>query len=332
VTLELERPCTSPAISGTTAVFQYFNQRARNVQMMADCTDWQPVPMEREDGSWFLEVEFPPDARTEYLFVVNGQGVLDPLNPYSGPGGFGPRSECRMPEYVPPHDFAPPADGHLEDVTLAGRNVRVYVPERVEDAAVLAVQDGEDYISFAGMPGAIDALIHAGQIPPTLAVFVNPVDREREYRPNDAYVSWLADELLPDIYGRYEVDHDPGRHGLVGASLGGLIATAGALRRPDAFRLVGAQSPAYRPNASGLSLDELLLGRLEVSRGSMRFHVDGGTFESIFHRQPYLQHIRTGARLLEDAGSPVQYVETNEGHNWNSWRARLPAMFTWLLA
>lgn len=317
----------SPFVSGHEATFRY-RGKAQEVLWVGDSTDNRPVAMERIAKDWVLTRSYPFDARDEYCFIVDGQWVLDPLNPLQGPGAFGPRSECCMPAYRPPRPIEAPVDGRVEQLKLAGRSLDVYVPAQVKGAALLVVQDGGDYIRFTGMPGLIDALIREGAIPPTLAVFVSPQDREAEYRPNDRYVGWLADRLLPSLSAWYPIDSDPGRHGLVGASLGGSIATYGALSRPDAFRLVGAQSPGYRLKAH-------MKGTLGVTGpidGSvLRFHVDAGTFEMMLHGREFVPSIRHGVLLLRDAGCSVQYTEVNEGHNWTNWRGRLPRLLTWLL-
>jgi enterochelin esterase family protein len=284
--------------------------------------------MERDDGGWVLTRSYPLDARDEYCYIVDGRWILDPLNPFQGPGGFGPRSECRMPAYRPPRPMEPPVDGRMERCRLGGRLVDVYVPAQVEKAALLVVQDGGDYIRFTGMPGLIDALIREGAIAPTLAVFVSPRNREVEYHPNDRYVAWLAERVVPSLVRRYGIDPDPGRHGLVGASLGGSIATHGALTRPDVFRLVGAQSPAYRLAAH----DGGTLGvGGDIDGSALRFHIDGGTLEMMLHGREFLPAIRRGVKVLRERGCVVQYTEVNEGHNWTNWRGRLPRLLTWLL-
>src|SRR5947209_5408010 len=99
---------------------------------MADSSAWQPVPMQRGEDGWSLSCIFPETARSEYTFIVNGQQVLDPLNPYWVPGPFGPHSECRMPGYVAPPPIEPPQEGFLERMKLGDRMLDLYVPPIVE--------------------------------------------------------------------------------------------------------------------------------------------------------------------------------------------------------
>jgi len=306
----------------------FYGRVAGDVLFAGDSTDWRPITMERNGPGWTLTRAYPENARDEYMFVVDGRWLLDPLNPLRGPGAFGPKSICPMPGYELPRPIELPVDGKMERCIIAGRAIDVYVPGEVKGAALLIVQDGHDYIWLTGLPGLLDALIREGAIPPTLAAFVSPRNRMAEYSPNDAYVDWLADRLVLALVDRYGLHADPERHGLVGASMGGLIATYGALRRQDVFRLVGAQSPAFRLLRD---MPAWLDGMGNLDWRAMRFHLDGGTFETILHGREYLSGIRRGAGVLQEKGCAVQYNEVNEGHNWLNWRGRLPELLTWLL-
>jgi enterochelin esterase family protein len=315
---------TTPIVRGSQATFLYRGS-AQSVGVASDSTGWRPEPMSHVDGVWSLTRTYPLDARDEYMLVVDGNWILDPLNPRRGPSPFGAHSECPMPGYrVRPIDL--PKDGKMERWVMGDRIIEAYVPTQTHNASLLVVQDGYEYAWFTGLPGVLDGMIREGEIPPTLAVFVAPLDRDREYRPNHEYVDWVADELIPEVSRRYPIDPDPKRHGMVGCSLSGLIATYAALQRPDAIGLVGAQSPAYRGY-----IDRLIDEAEDVDWSALRVHVDGGTFEMTLYGRDFLPSIFHGAALLEERGCAVQYVESHEGHNWTNWRGRLPLMFRWLL-
>jgi enterochelin esterase-like enzyme len=297
---------------------------------MADSTGWHAISMLRDGDEWSITREYPHDARDEYLFVADGEACLDPSNPHRGPGAFGPRSACHMPGYRWPRPIELPVEGKMERRRLAGRMVDVYVPASVQGAAVLIVQDGYEYEWFAGMPGLLDAMIREGTIIPTLAVFVAPRDRDNEYVGNDAYVDWMADRLLPNLYRRYDVHRAAKYHGLFGASAGGLVSTYGVVRRSDAFHLIGAQSPAYRA-IHGVDFLTRLEAIHDVDWRSIRLDASGGTFEMMLYGEDFLVAVRNGVAEMRGRGCTVQYNEVHEGHTWTNWRARLPDSLTWLL-
>lgn len=60
---------------------------------------------------WMRVYRFPEAARIDYKFVVGSNWILDPNNPHTQMGGFGPNSELRMPGWVFP----------TETVRVAGR-------------------------------------------------------------------------------------------------------------------------------------------------------------------------------------------------------------------
>ncbi len=328
--LVADEVAASPTIRDMSATFRYTSSGANAVEFMSDSTGWHAVPMLREGDEWSITREYPHDARDEYLFLVDGNTHLDPRNHHRGPGAFGPHSACHMPGYRLPPPIELPVDGKMERRWLAGRMVDVYVPAKAQGAAVLIVQDGYEYEWFIGMPGLLDTMIRAGTIISTLAVFVAPRDRHKEYVGNDAYVNWMADRLLPNLYRRYDVHTDAEYHGLVGASAGGLVSTYGVVRRSDAFHLIGAQSPAYRA-IHGVDLLSRIEGIHDVDWRSLRLHASGGTFEMMLYGEDFLPAVRNGVAEMQGRGCAVQYNEVHEGHTWTNWRARLPDALTWLL-
>lgn len=60
--------------------FMLIAPQAKEVYLMGDFNDWDPraIPMQRQpDGGWRVEVTLP-HGHHRYLFVVDGQPMLDP--------------------------------------------------------------------------------------------------------------------------------------------------------------------------------------------------------------------------------------------------------------
>jgi enterochelin esterase-like enzyme len=149
-------------------------------------------------------------------------------------------------------------------------NYWVYVPAQYdgsEPAALLVLTDGAVYQDNGGgaayrTPTVLDNLINEGAMPVTIAVFVDPgvhmggnSTRSLEYdTPDDAYVTFILDELLPAAVGGYVVTDDPGARAIGGRSSGGAAAFTAGWERPDAFGLVYTTLGSFvqlRANAMG---------------------------------------------------------------------------------
>jgi enterochelin esterase family protein len=134
------------------------------------------------------------------------------------------------------------------------RKFYVYVPAQYDPArpaALLVTQDAWWFRTLdfqVRAPVVLDNLIHRGDIPVTVAVFVEPgvfvgaeepKNRNNEYDAfDDRYASFLLDEILPQVTARYAITDDPERWAICGGSSGGNCAFTVGWRRPDRFRRV----------------------------------------------------------------------------------------------
>jgi len=135
----------------------------------------------------------------------------------------------------------------------------IYVPAQYRadrPAAVMVFQDGHDYVRTNGnwrVPVVFDNLIHRGEMPVTIGIFINPghngrfkpkspwrvSNRSFEYDTlSDQYASFLLEEILPEVARRYSLTSDPEMRAIGGASSGGICSFTVAWERPDAFRKV----------------------------------------------------------------------------------------------
>ena len=138
----------------------------------------------------------------------------------------------------------------------------VYIPAQYQpdgSAAVMVFQDGHDYVGPKGnwrVPTVFDNLIAKGEIPPTVAIFLNPGhklkpgediakvkwnanNRSLEYDGlGDRYARFLLEEILPEVGKKWPLTKDPEKRAICGASSGGICAFTVAWERPEAFRKV----------------------------------------------------------------------------------------------
>ncbi|MEZ6122519.1 MAG: alpha/beta hydrolase-fold protein [Planctomycetaceae bacterium] len=138
------------------------------------------------------------------------------------------------------------------------REYSVYVPRQydgTQPACLMVFQDGHSYLSETGQCRAgivFDNLIHRGELPVTIGVFVNPghhgdtqpenrwraSNRSFEYDTlSDQYARFLQLELLPQIITEHKlnISDDPADRAICGASSGGICAFTAAWEHPEWF-------------------------------------------------------------------------------------------------
>lgn len=89
----------SPAVDDSPAPvlvrFTFEDRHAQQVFVAGDFNDWNPIPLDHEDGghdSLFVTTVALPRGVHEYMFLVDGNWVRDPLVSDSRPDGFGRRN------------------------------------------------------------------------------------------------------------------------------------------------------------------------------------------------------------------------------------------------
>ncbi|MBK8127913.1 MAG: T9SS type A sorting domain-containing protein [bacterium] len=328
-----------PYIEETNQAHFLYRGAATSVSVPGDMNGWTPglnsMTLVNGTDLWYFSRVFEADARLDYKFVLNNSNwILDPRNPYQVQGGFGPNSELRMPEFVPPPaiEFYPDIPhGALRDTMFASselgntRRVRIYTPPNYdpngECYALLVVHDGLDYLTLGRTDRILDYLIHENAIQPVIAVFVPAVNREPEYAGNQqaAFGRFITQELLPFVDAAYNTCDDPQRRATAGASNGGNISLWLAVTYPEVFGLVCAQSPNVQSSISdGLEANANL---------GLRFYVDIGTYD-ILVLIPLAQNL---VQILEEQDYPYYFQTHHDGHSWGNWRAHLDEGLTYLL-
>jgi enterochelin esterase family protein len=273
----------------------------------------------------YLTKSFEQDARLDYKFVVNGsEWILDPLNPRTVTGGFGPNSELAMPDYVHPEEIEFVSGiphgridtfTHQSSILGNSRTVYVYLPPGYDDASepypTLYVNDGGEYKDLASMNNVLDCLLSKGEISEVIVIFVDPVNRNTEYSLNPAYKNMVITELVPRIDSSYRTINSSSERAIMGASLGGLVSVYLAYEHPDVFAMCAGQSSAFYANGGQLinSIDNGPV--IDIS-----LYLDWGTYETGILQSNYDMR-----EALLSKGYPLVQSEYHEGHSWGSWRA-----------
>jgi enterochelin esterase family protein len=145
------------------------------------------------------------------------------------------------------------------------RDFWIYVPAQYkpsQPAAVMVFQDGGGYVKQ--VPTVFDNLIHRGDMPVTVGVFLNPgtfaegrSNRSFEYDTlSDQYARFILDEILPAVEKVAKLRKDPESRAIAGISSGGICAFTVAWERPEAFRKVLSWVGSFTDIAAGSSRRE----------------------------------------------------------------------------
>lgn len=318
-----------PYIEDTIANFIYRGS-GNNVYLSGDFNGWSSSvdKLNKVSGTNFFYISkiFERDARLDYKFIVDGNWILDPNNPRTCPGGFGPNSELAMPDYVQPVEikyYPNIPHGTLRDTTFYSsilnnsRTIRVYIPPNYETSTdsfpMILMHDGLEYVSLASMHNVLDYLIANNKIEPIIGVFVPPVNRTPEYAGNqiNAFKNFIVNELLPYIRNRYRIKSGAENCAVAGASNGGNISLYLALNHPEVFGNVAAQSSNVISSISD--------GFQNSPKLHLKVYLDIGKYD-IAVLIPLVRNLKT---ILQSKGYEMIYREFNEGHSWGNWRAHI---------
>ena len=306
-------------------------------RVVGDFNAWAATPqgydaaigkMTRIDGTtWsYLESTAYTNARVEYVLFVETEAAADPMNPRKVQAYAGSRSEVRMPFWVAnpevDDEAAVPAGELLAETVvsralLGQRRLWSYLPPGYSAATdtlypVMYVLDGANYVEKMDVPRILDRLIARKVIPPLIAVFLEPGDRQEEYTRNPRWRTFITSELVPQIDQRFRTFPAPDHRIILGSSLAAYGAVDLAVEFPSVFGLCAAIAPPEQ-TASVIANQP----RARAAAVSIRFFVMGGVYDAMVDGA---RRLRT---TLDGVNAPVTYLEVPEGHNTNTFRAHL---------
>jgi enterochelin esterase-like enzyme len=325
---------TSPIIDGDSVLFEWYGSNPP--KLIGDFNNWNGSHgvafTSAGSGRWQARLKLPKDAYIEYAYLVDGKRLLDPNNPqhvhngmehvnnYFYMPGKQPTSLVRYGRGVPRGTvkrYKVEARYALGDgdrgISLFERTVYLYQPPVVEPSPLLVVFDGPDYLKRAKLPAIVDNLIHQKRIRPIAMAMLAHGRRNRfiEYACSDVTLGFLMFNVLP--LARKELKlvdpkQAPGAFGVLGASMGGLIALYTGLRQPEVFGHIISQSGAFYPK---FVVSDLVSNR---QANQIKIWMDVGSMEYLvdYNRQMH--------RLLVEHDYNVHYQEYAGGHNYTSWR------------
>jgi len=319
----------SPLVMATTATFVW--QSADPPQVIGDFDAWGRAPLSfrrSSVGDWRTEIHLPPDTYMEYAFVRDGLRLLDPLNGNRRNDGVGHVNNWfSMPDWRPSNltrRGKNVSEGTITQYSLSDmlrlasgtRSAWLYQPPVAEDAMpLLVVLDGQDYLRRGRLSVILDNLIAARRIRPLAALMIAHGDRARavEYACNGATAEFIRTVAVP--FARKQIGRNLGNGvGVLGASMGGLMALYLGIAMPDTFRFVLSQSGAFL-DAYGYGLLRRYISM--APSPSIRIWLNAGKYEFLTDANHEAHELLTGR------GYDVAYREYSGGHNYTCWRSEL---------
>ncbi|MBY0504318.1 MAG: SMP-30/gluconolactonase/LRE family protein [Bryobacteraceae bacterium] len=244
--------------------------------------------------------------------------------------------------------------GQVTKYTLTGkvypgttRDYWVYVPAQYKaasPASVMVVQDGGGWINETGRfraPIVLDNLIHQGQMPVTIGIFVNPgvmpaltpegqdrFHRSFEYDAmSDRYARFLVEDLLPEVDAKYNLSKDPNDRAIAGSSSGASAAFIAAWHRPDQFRRVLSFIGSFT-NLRGAQTLSSLIRKTEPK--PLRIFLQDGRNDQSIYAGSWFRANEDMQSAFAYAGYDHTWVVGNEAHNGIHGSAILPDALRWL--
>ena len=321
----------NPLIDGKKVTFLWEGRKAP--RLMDDLHGWETNPQALKriaSGLFACSFDLPGDAYLEYAFIdpKTGESIHDPHNKrriWNGINGYNhyfympeasPNSLVRRRKGVPQGAITK----HIIQPWMLQANGKralyLYQPPTDEPVPLLAVYDGNDYLRRCKLAVMVDNLIAEKRIRPLAMVFLQHGGPRRflEYACSEATLAWLAHEVLPLArreLNLLDVEKHPGAYGVLGASMGGLMALYTGLRMPQVFGNVMSQSGAFEFE----QFDTITLDLVKhLPKRDLRIWMDAGKLEWL------LESSQKMSALLKSNGYDLTYREFSGGHNYTAWR------------
>ncbi len=236
----------------------------------------------------------------------------------------------------------------------------VYVPAQYnsqQPCSLMIFNDGHAFLKEDGSArttNVIDNLVHRREIPVMIAVFINPGRRPEQPEPNarewgdrttnrpeeynsldDRYARVITEELMPELYAKYNISKEANEHAIGGCSSGAIAAFTVAWERPDQFSKVLSTVGSFTNIRGGHRYPDLIR---EHDKKPIRIFLQDGLNDNRGRRRNgeydetwdwFLQNVRM-VDALEAKGYDVNYSWSIGQHGLKHGGVLLPEMMRWL--
>lgn len=227
--------------------------------------------------------------------------------------------------------------GTITDFTFSSKvlgedlDILVYLPGNYSPLYkynLLIAQDGKDYFQLGRIGRTADDLLQDKEIENTIIIgipYKSVEDRRKKYHPegeqHEAYVRFLAHELVPYLDEKYPTYQMGMGRALIGDSLGATVSLLTALQYPHTFGTVILQSPLVNEKVmaevENFKPSHLLNIYHVIGKGETVVKTTDGS------EKDFLTPNRKLSDLMKSKGFPYFYDEFDGDHTWTHWQPDL---------
>ncbi|WP_274309273.1 alpha/beta hydrolase [Solibacillus daqui] len=212
----------------------------------------------------------------------------------------------------------------------------IYIPANYSplyEYNILIASDGKDYFQLGGIPRLADQLIDDFIVENMIIVGVpykDYQDRKRKYIPTgdqfEAYMRFLAHELVPYLDAEFSTSHMGGSRALIGDSMAATISLMTAIHYPNIFGKAILQSPFVDEHVLNAVRNAKNLDILSV------YHIIGLLEKEVIFKDKSVKDFLTPNRELHQLfltlGVDTFYEEFDGNHTWTYWKPDLKRALT----
>jgi enterochelin esterase family protein len=229
------------------------------------------------------------------------------------------------------------------------RDYWVYVPKQYDPARPACVFICQDRILY-NAPTVFDNLIHQGEMPVTIGIFIEPGDAPKKpgepprKRPDgrpaarknrsveydtlsDVYARFLIEEILPEVGKIYKLSADPEARCVAGSSSGGICAFTAAWQRPDQFRKVFSTVGSFTNIRGGNKYPDLVRSS---EKKPIRVYQQDGANDLVNQAGSWVEANKALSAALDEKGYDHKFVLGEGVHSAKHGTAIFPDAMRWM--
>jgi gluconolactonase len=245
---------------------------------------------------------------------------------------------------VPKGEIKGPFEWRSEIFPGTVREYAIYVPaeyDPAKPACSMIVQDGLRKAQQWQLPTVLDNLIHKGDAPVQIGIFVSPgvvpaakdgsqprLNRSFEYDGmGDRYARFLLEEIIPEVARSYNLSTDPNDRLIAGSSSGAIAAFTAAWERPNEFRRVFSSIGTYTSLRGGDEYPSLIR---KFENKPLRVYLQDGSNDLDIFAGSWWVANQAMLSSLNYSGYDVAHTWGEGGHSGKQSTAIMPDALRWL--